>query len=85
MRLKNTAIAREILHKEFGEPFFPRSVVDKVDAFLLGINIGKKSAAKHEVWLEGNNEVEYVCSRCGAADYSRSPYCWNCGAKMDGK
>ena len=90
MRLKNTAIAREILHKEFGEPFFPRSVVDKVDAFLLGINIGKKSAVKHGDWILKHIGAGHYweCSVCLISPCiyvtKDTKYCPNCGAKMDG-
>lgn len=27
---------------------------------------------------------EYRCSCCNSVDYMSSPYCYNCGARMDG-
>lgn len=27
---------------------------------------------------------EYRCSCCDAVDYMKTPYCWRCGARMDG-
>jgi hypothetical protein len=85
------AIARDILHKEFGEPFFPRSVVDKVDTFLLGIEIGKKNAVKHGHWIIDENEKIpcyqiKTCSLCGCRVNGKSfNFCPSCGAKMDGE
>lgn len=90
MRLKNMAIARDILHKEFGEPFFPSSVVDEVDAFLLGIELGKKNAVKHGYWIldETIKNPRYqikTCSLCGCrANGTQFNFCPKCGSKMDG-
>lgn len=37
-------------------------------------------------WLEDDVEVFYNCSECGTSHWSiSSPYCPNCGAKMDGE
>jgi hypothetical protein len=44
---------------------------------------------KHGHWKQGKNNFVYnifdcfVCSKCGTAFPCRSPYCGECGAKMD--
>ena len=46
----------------------------------------------HAFWIcksvDDNDNGEYTCSRCGCGEeHSIScevPYCWRCGAKMDG-
>lgn len=43
---------------------------------------------RHGEWQERTDGGEgFVCSRCngGYAVYDETPYCPNCGAKMDGK
>ena len=35
-------------------------------------------------WCEDDVEVFYECSVCETQNYGESPYCPNCGAKMDG-
>ena len=35
-------------------------------------------------YLSDCTEVFYVCSVCESGDIGKSPYCPNCGAKMDG-
>lgn len=44
---------------------------------------------KHGYWVDTGRadyylNKEYRCSCCNSVDYLRSPYCYNCGAKMDG-
>ena len=39
---------------------------------------------RHGEWLWINDKF-YECSECGAFDSTKRPYCWKCGAKMDGK
>jgi rubrerythrin len=34
-------------------------------------------------WCEDDVDVYYECSNCGCNNYGESPYCPNCGAKMD--
>lgn len=46
--------------------------------------------AKHGHWIDTGRadyylNKEYRCSCCNSVDYLCSPYCYNCGAKMDGK
>lgn len=36
-------------------------------------------------WCEDDVEVFYECSICGSQSCGESPYCPNCGAKMDGE
>lgn len=43
---------------------------------------------KHGHWIDTGRadyylNKEYRCSCCDSVDYMRSPYCCNCGAKMD--
>ena len=35
-------------------------------------------------WCEDDVEIFYECSVCGCQNFGESPYCPNCGAKMDG-
>ena len=35
-------------------------------------------------WCEDDVEIFYECSICGCQYFGQSPYCPNCGAKMDG-
>ena len=36
-------------------------------------------------WLEDDIIISYICSICGTNNFVESPYCPNCGAKMDGE
>ena len=43
---------------------------------------------KHGHWIDTGRadyylNKEYRCSCCNSVDYLCSPYCYNCGAKMD--
>lgn len=38
-----------------------------------------------ESYLSGCTEVFYECSVCASGNIGESPYCPNCGAKMDGE
>ena len=45
---------------------------------------------KHGYWIDtGRTDYylnkEYRCSCCNSVDYMSSPYCYNCGARMDGE
>ena len=45
---------------------------------------------KHGRWVDTGRadyylNKEYRCSCCNSVDYMSSPYCYNCGAQMDGK
>ena len=63
------------------------------EAFKRGYEKGKADAVVHGKWeekqeqiswLEDDVDVFFECSICEClSDYS-SPYCPNCGAKMDG-
>ena len=44
---------------------------------------------KHGHWIDtGRGDYyfskQYRCSCCNSVDYMRAPYCYNCGARMDG-
>lgn len=44
---------------------------------------------KHGRWVDTGRadyylNKEYRCSCCNSVDYMSSPYCYNCGARMDG-
>ena len=34
-------------------------------------------------WCEDDVDIVYECSICGCENFGESPYCPNCGAKMD--
>lgn len=36
-------------------------------------------------WCEDDVDIVYECSICGCKNFGESPYCPNCGAKMDGE
>lgn len=45
---------------------------------------------RHGCWYDepnylGTSKTMYFCSYCGSASYREDPYCWHCGAKMEGK
>ena len=62
----------------------PHKFVNKVD--VVEVKHGHWEEVKEVVdWLDDDVEVYYVCSICGCNGYCESPYCPNCGAKMDGK
>ena len=47
------------------------------------------ASVKHGQWIDTGRadyylNKEYRCSCCNSVDYLCSPYCYNCGAKMDG-
>lgn len=46
----------------------------------------KPTAIKHGLWMEVNDDGSlYKCSVCGELSCCCSPYCGECGAKMDGE
>ncbi len=51
---------------------------------------GKYAPVKHGHWTKERNPMMYqtipyvwVCDQCGTAFYYKTPYCGECGAKMD--
>lgn len=45
---------------------------------------------KHGRWVDTGRadyylNKEYRCSCCNSVDYMSSPYCYNCGARVDGE
>lgn len=36
-------------------------------------------------WCEDDVDIVYECSICGCENFGESPYCPDCGAKMDGE
>jgi hypothetical protein len=61
-------------------------------AFEDGYQEGKKDAVRHGKWinvLELGDNIQCRCSSCFSKDVRPKdivvPYCWHCGARMDGK
>ena len=47
------------------------------------------TAGKQGRWYDvsnylGTGKAMYVCSECAAGSSREDPYCWHCGARMDG-
>ena len=62
--------------------FGMRTVIDIVK------NQDTVDPVKHGHWIDTGRadyylNKEYRCSCCNSVDYLCSPYCYNCGAKMD--
>lgn len=59
---------------------------------LLGDIYEEVAPVIHAHWIcksvDDNDNGEYTCSRCGCGEEHsitcEVPYCWRCGAKMDG-
>ena len=68
--------------------------VESITEFLNSIPDADVEEVVHGKWVEdGYYDNPCVCSYCGVEamhdnktpkTYIRSPYCWSCGAKMDG-
>ena len=59
------------------------------DVRLNSIPTAKVAEVRHGRWVNTNKEIEQMCkcSECGypvSYFWSRTPYCPNCGARMDG-
>lgn len=53
-------------------------------AYAEGYAAGKRDAIRHGRWIEADDDgVMHKCSVCGEWSCCRSPYCGECGAKMD--
>lgn len=55
---------------------------------LMAISAADVAEVRHGRWINTNKEVEQMCkcSECGypiSYFWSRTPYCPNCGARMD--
>lgn len=63
-----------------------------VDLINNNVPTADVAPVTHALWIyksvDDNDNGEYTCSRCGCGEvHSIScevPYCWRCGAKMDG-
>ena len=62
--------------------------IDAVFSVLGQVPDADPVPVKHGRWLDTGRadyylNKEYRCSCCNSVDYLCSPYCYNCGAKMD--
>ena len=67
----------------------PSDIMISIDAVfsVLG-QVPDADPVKHGRWIDTGRadyylNKEYRCSCCNSVDYLCSPYCYNCGAKMD--
>ena len=79
-------LSSEPLYQHEGEDYY--AGVCDVDGELAMLPAADVAEVRHGVWVHKNNEM--YCSVCGDEAlmdevYYESPYCPNCGAKMDGK
>lgn len=75
-------------------PDLPQELKDKnteiVKAYKEGYEQGQKDAERRGRWdfnfdyEEGSWDVPFKCSQCGERNGRETPYCPNCGARMDG-
>lgn len=69
----------------------PSDIKISIDAVfsVLG-QVPDADPIKHGHWIDTGRadyylNKEYRCSCCNSVDYLCSPYCYNCGARMDGE
>ena len=83
------ALNMEILELTVVDP----TVAQYADAVLLCLKDAPATDVApvvHGRWVNINREIEHMC-KCSACDYRvsgfwrRTPYCPNCGARMDGE
>ena len=49
------------------------------------LSISKEAAKNSGVWITTRVPRHYECSKCGWRDWSKYPYCPQCGTKMEGE
>lgn len=91
----NLIDARRGLHNKCLELFADKNIAEKIYRYLCdGIeDCEETEPIKHGHWIDeglvdGNQNRYCRCSECGKSDTQaisqRVPYCWWCGARMDG-
>ena len=77
-------IAKELQGKVFGAPLMVEAIKSAPAADVVVVRHARwiERIEKPE-WLEDDVEIYYECSNCGCNNWGESPYCPNCGAKMD--
>lgn len=68
---------------------YERGWNDAIDAIVECTPTVDVEPVKHGRWYDEPNYLGtcmtmFFCSRCGSASFREDPYCWHCGAKMDG-
>lgn len=91
-KMQDREMSREeaIKRLEEGAPFSELYDSRWEDALALAIKALKAEPVRHGHWTEERNPMMYqlnpyvwVCDQCGTAFYYKTPYCGECGAKMD--
>ena len=81
------ALLAEYDRVHIGEPGKARKLIEDaptVDAVEVVHGRWNEKVDMVESYLADCTEVFYECSVCECANIGESPYCPNCGAKMDG-
>ena len=94
MRLIDAEVFEELFKKQI--EYGATDIFDAVEDALQDTPTIDAAPVVHARWiysgdmdLDGNSQG--YCSRCGAGDKHRAdlknfvPYCWKCGARMDGE
>lgn len=82
----NLAMANAENNREINHVFKRQELFKAVRAVVNACPT--QDPAKHGYWIDTGRadyylNKEYRCSCCNSVDYLCSPYCYNCGAKMD--
>lgn len=82
----NLAMANAENNREINHVFKRQELFKAVRAVVN--TCPTQDPTKHGHWIDTGRadyylNKEYRCSCCNSVDYLCSPYCYNCGAKMD--
>ena len=86
LELYNLAMANAENNREINHVFKRQELFKAVRAVVK--TCPTQAHVKHARWIDTGRADYYLnkayrCSCCNSVDYMCSPYCYNCGAKMD--
>lgn len=56
---------------------------DAIDTIISEVPIVKAEPVRYGKWLDADDGIDWTCSRCRHDAWANTPYCPNCGARMD--
>ena len=88
LELYNLAMANAENNREINHVFKRQELFKAVRAVVN--TCPTIDPTKHGHWIDTGRgdhyfSKQYRCSCCNSVDYMRAPYCYNCGARMDGE
>ena len=77
-------IAKELQGNVFGTPLIVRAIENAPEEDVTEVKHGHWiERIEKPDWLEDDVEVYYECSVCGVSGIGPTPYCHECGARMN--